>query len=122
MKKTDGSLIWKSQRDEAGYSSAVLQEVGGVRQAVYFTGERALGIDVASGQLLWSYAKVSNNTANIATPIVHGNRVFGAAKIAGTQTSNVNRLNIPASVAAATRGKIDNSTPIPQAICPMPVR
>ena len=76
LKKTDGSLIWKSQRDEAGYSSAVLQEVGGVRQAVYFTGERALGINVDSGQLLWSYNKVSNNTANIATPIVRGNRIF----------------------------------------------
>jgi outer membrane protein assembly factor BamB len=76
LKKTDGSLIWKSERDEAGYSSAILQEVGGVRQAVYFTGQRALGIDVESGKLLWSYDKVANNTANIATPIIRGNRVF----------------------------------------------
>jgi outer membrane protein assembly factor BamB len=76
LKKTDGSLIWKSQRDEAGYASAIVQDVGGVRQAVYFTGQRALGIDVGSGKLLWSYDKVSNNTANIATPIVRGNRVF----------------------------------------------
>jgi outer membrane protein assembly factor BamB len=76
VKKTDGSLIWKSQRDEAGYSSAVIQEVGGIRQAIYFTGQRALGINPDSGQLLWSYDKVANNTANIATPIVRGNRVF----------------------------------------------
>jgi outer membrane protein assembly factor BamB len=76
VKKSDGSVIWKSQRDEAGYSSAILQDVGGVRQAVYFTGQRALGISVDSGQLLWSYDKVANNTANIATPIVRGNRVF----------------------------------------------
>jgi outer membrane protein assembly factor BamB len=76
VKKTDGSLLWKSQRDEAGYSSAVSHEVGGIRQAIYFTGERALGINPDSGQLLWSYEKVANNTANIATPIVRGNRVF----------------------------------------------
>jgi outer membrane protein assembly factor BamB len=76
VKKSDGSVIWKSQRDEAGYSSAILQDVGGVRQAVYFTGQRALGVNVDSGQLLWSYGKVANNTANIATPIVRGNRVF----------------------------------------------
>jgi outer membrane protein assembly factor BamB len=76
LKKTDGSLIWKSQRDEAGYSSAILQDVGGVRQAVFFTGQRALGLDVDTGKLLWSYDKVANNTANIATPIVRGNRVF----------------------------------------------
>ena len=29
-----------------------------------------------TGKLLWSYDKVANNTANIATPIVRGNRVF----------------------------------------------
>lgn len=76
VKKTDGSLLWKTQSDEAGYSSAVLQPVGGINQAVFFTAERALGVDVASGRLLWSYDKVANRTANIATPIVRGNRVF----------------------------------------------
>lgn len=76
LKKTDGSLIWKSQDDEAGYSSAVVQETGGRRQAVFFTAERALGVDVATGKLLWSYGQVANRTANIATPIVRGNRVF----------------------------------------------
>jgi hypothetical protein len=76
LRKTDGSLIWKSQGDEAGYSSAVVQQVGGIRQAIFFTGERALGVNVANGQLLWSYNQVANRTANIATPIVRGNRVF----------------------------------------------
>jgi outer membrane protein assembly factor BamB len=76
LKKTDGSLIWKSLADEPGYSSAVLHEAGGVREAIYFTAERALGIDVENGKLLWSYSQVANRTANIATPIVRGNRVF----------------------------------------------
>jgi outer membrane protein assembly factor BamB len=74
--KTDGSVIWKSQSDEPGYSSAVLHEAGGVREAIYFTAERALGIDVETGKLLWSYDRVANRTANIATPIVRGNFVF----------------------------------------------
>jgi outer membrane protein assembly factor BamB len=76
LKKTDGSLIWKSQNDEPGYSSAVVQEIGGIRQAVFFTGQRAIGVDVKDGRLLWSYDKVANRTANIATPVVRGNRVF----------------------------------------------
>ena len=76
LKKTDGSVIWKSLADEPGYSSAVLHEAGGIREAIYFTAERALGIDVESGKLLWSYTQVANRTANIATPIVRGNRVF----------------------------------------------
>jgi outer membrane protein assembly factor BamB len=76
LKKTDGSLIWKSLADEPGYSSAVLHEAGGIREAIYFTADRALGIDVESGKLQWSYSQVANRTANIATPIVRGNRVF----------------------------------------------
>lgn len=76
LRKTDGSELWRSQSDQAGYSSAVLQPLGGLRQAVFFTGQRALGVDVENGRLLWSYGQVSNRTANIATPIVKGNRVF----------------------------------------------
>jgi outer membrane protein assembly factor BamB len=76
LRKSDGSLLWKSQGDEAGYSSAVLHEAGGIREAIFFTGERALGVDVNTGKLLWSYGQVANRTANIATPIVKGNRVF----------------------------------------------
>jgi outer membrane protein assembly factor BamB len=35
-----------------------------------------VGVDVESGRHLWNYGKVANGTANIATPIVRGNRVF----------------------------------------------
>jgi outer membrane protein assembly factor BamB len=76
LKKSDGSVIWKTQSDEPGYSSAVVTDAGGVRQAVFFTGQRALGVNVDNGSLLWSYSQVANGTANIATPIVRGNHVF----------------------------------------------
>ena len=74
--KRDGSVLWKSQNDGAGYSSAVAARVGGTPLAVFFTAERALALDVRDGRLLWDYRPVSNRTANIATPIVHGSRVF----------------------------------------------
>jgi outer membrane protein assembly factor BamB len=74
--KKDGSVLWRSQSDEAGYSSAVLHDLGAIREAIFFTGRRALGVDVSNGRLLWSYSQVANGTANIATPIVRGNRVF----------------------------------------------
>ena len=76
LNKKDGSLIWKSQSDEAGYSSAVPLDYGGVTQAIFFTGIRALGVNVRDGRLLWEYRPVSNRTANVATPIIRGNRVF----------------------------------------------
>ena len=76
LKKTDGSVIWKTQSDEPGYSSAVLQTIGNVQQAVVFTATRALAVDVNDGRLLWSYDRVANRTANIATPITRDTRVF----------------------------------------------
>jgi outer membrane protein assembly factor BamB len=76
VKKTDGSQIWKSNGEPAGYSSAVLHEAGGVRQAIYFTHTRVVGVDVNTGKRLWGYEQVANDIANIATPVVRENRVF----------------------------------------------
>ena len=76
VNKATGKLLWKAEADTAGYSSAVLHEIGGVRQAIVFTGQRALGLDIANGHVLWSYDRVANRVANIATPIARGNHVF----------------------------------------------
>jgi len=76
LKKTDGTLIWKSQSDEAGYSSAIPVEIGGTTQVIFFTGSRAVGLDVSDGKLLWEYKRPSNDVANVATPVVRANRVF----------------------------------------------
>ena len=76
LNKADGSVIWKSQSDRAGYSSAIPVEVNGATQVVFFTSERAVGLDAKDGRLLWEYSRPANNVANVATPIVRANRVF----------------------------------------------
>jgi outer membrane protein assembly factor BamB len=76
LNKKDGALIWKSQSDSAGYSSAISLKAGGVDQVVFFTSRRAVGLDVKDGRLLWEYSRPSNRIANAATPIARGNRVF----------------------------------------------
>ncbi len=76
LDKNNGNVLWKSQSDEAGYSSAVVSEVEGLRQYVVLTGEAAVGVSTENGELFWRYDRVSNRTANIATPIVEGNHVF----------------------------------------------
>lgn len=43
---------------------------------VFFTHERAVGLDLKDGKLLWEYARPANDVANVATPVVRGNRVF----------------------------------------------
>lgn len=76
LNKKDGSLIWKSQSDKAGYSSAMPVQVGTTTQVVFFTHRRAVGLDLKDGKLLWEYARPANDVANVATPVVRGNRVF----------------------------------------------
>ena len=76
VSKQDGKTIWQNHNDAAGYSSPMLLKTGSLQQVVFFTGQRALAVDPRDGRLLWSYNRASNNTANIATPIVRGNRVF----------------------------------------------
>jgi len=76
LNKKDGALLWKSQSDRAGYSSAIPITVDGTTQIVFFTATRALGLDLQDGRLLWEYARASNRVANIATPVARANRVF----------------------------------------------
>jgi outer membrane protein assembly factor BamB len=76
LDKKTGNLVWKSQSDRAGYASPIAAEVGGIRQIIVFTGEGVVGLRANNGALLWRYNRVSNRTANIATPIFQNGFVF----------------------------------------------
>ncbi|MDA1305794.1 MAG: PQQ-like beta-propeller repeat protein [Acidobacteria bacterium] len=95
LRKTDGAVLWQSQGDRPGYSSAILHPIGNVQQAIVFTASRAVGVDVSDGRLLWSYDRMANRTANVATPIARGNHVLlssdygtGAALLSLTAAGN----------------------------------
>ena len=74
--KADGSTLWQQHSDGAGYSSPMLMRTGSLNQVIFFTESRTMAVDPRDGRLLWSYNKANNGTANIATPIVRGTRVF----------------------------------------------
>ena len=76
LDKKTGKPLWSGGDDEAGYSSAIAFDFGGQRHIVTFTATGAIGLNAANGFEQWKYAKVSNRTANIATPIYHDGHVF----------------------------------------------
>jgi outer membrane protein assembly factor BamB len=77
LNKTTGAVLWKAAAsDPAAYSSAVVATIDDVRQAIFFTERNSMGLDLATGKILWTNDRVNNGTANIATPIVNGNKVF----------------------------------------------
>ena len=84
LNKKNGELIWKSSmpdigrkgKDEAGYSSIVVAETGGIQQYVQLTNKGLIGVDAKDGRFLWGYNKIANRTANISTAVVHGDYIF----------------------------------------------
>ncbi len=84
LNKVTGDAIWKAEAPKdcgAGYASIVIAEVGGVKQYITLMGPQLglVGVDAYSGKFLWNYAKVSNGTAAIPTPLVEGDFVFSSS-------------------------------------------
>lgn len=78
LDKMTGKTIWtaKELSDDAGYSSAVVVDVQGVRAYTTFTASAAVGVRATDGKVMWRYPTAANGTANITTPVVHQNQVF----------------------------------------------
>lgn len=92
LNKLTGEVVWRSSDvgDKAHYCTAVVVESHGVRQVITFTGgtgnkrepgasPRVVGLDAETGDLLWSYEKSANRTANVSTPLFHNDAVFSAS-------------------------------------------
>jgi outer membrane protein assembly factor BamB len=80
LNKKTGELIWRSAdfKDSAEYSSIIVEEIGGVRQYIQFTGASVAGLAADSGKLLWR-AERRGRTATIPTPIYKDNHVYVAS-------------------------------------------
>ena len=63
---------------EAGYSSIVIADVGGVKQYVQLLNGGVVGVST-EGKPLWQYEKLGPNTANIPTPIVLNDQILAVA-------------------------------------------
>lgn len=87
LNKATGELIWKcSMPDgaEAGYSSVIVFTAEGVRQYVQFLQGGLIGLDAASGKLLWRYERSAKGSpAVIVTPLASEGLIYSGAYRAG---------------------------------------
>ena len=82
LDKKTGETVWECaiplKITQAGYSSIVIADVGGVKQYVQLLDGGLVGVST-DGKPLWEYEKLAPNTANIPTPIVLNDEIFSAA-------------------------------------------
>jgi outer membrane protein assembly factor BamB len=69
---SSGRPLWRTLDDMQAYVSPVLVTLAGRRQVVTITGNRAIGLSVDDGALLWSYPWPTDNAINVAQPVVFG--------------------------------------------------
>ncbi len=70
LHKDTGETVWTGQNDPPGYSSPIAATIGGVRQILFFTGNRMIGVRPDDGELLWEYPWKTQFEVNAATPLV----------------------------------------------------
>jgi outer membrane protein assembly factor BamB len=82
--------IWKG--DGPAYASPVIVEIEGVKQVVTLTQKSAVGLSLASGDLLWRIDFPGRSGMNIPTPLRFGKRLILAGD-PGTMLLQVNKQN-----------------------------
>jgi len=82
--------IWKG--DGPAYASPVIVEIEGVKQVVTLTQKNAVGLALASGDLLWRIDFPGRSGMNIPTPLRFGQRLILAGD-PGTMLVQVNKQN-----------------------------
>jgi outer membrane protein assembly factor BamB len=79
-----GNPRWSWPGDGPGYGSPVIATIGGTRQIVTLTQNKVVGVDLATGALLWERPYVSPSTNNSNTPMIHGENIIVSGNSAPT--------------------------------------
>jgi outer membrane protein assembly factor BamB len=76
LKKADGSLAWQSGKGASGYSTAVPYEIAGQKGVVMAVCEELVGLNPATGKVIWKFPWKTSYDINAADAIVSGDIVF----------------------------------------------
>jgi outer membrane protein assembly factor BamB len=79
-----GKPRWRWTGDGPAYASPVIATIGGTRQLITQTENAVVGVDAASGQLLWRVPFRTSFDQNSVTPVVAGDLVIYSGLENGT--------------------------------------
>jgi outer membrane protein assembly factor BamB len=64
-----GAVVWKGLDFKTSYASPILIDVDGQAQVVLMMESEIIGIDPATGALLWSHPHANQTKTNVSTPV-----------------------------------------------------
>jgi len=73
-----GDAKWAWTGDGPAYGSPIVVDLGGTRQVITTTQENLVGVNAATGELLWKRPHSVRATRNAVTPIVHNQIVISS--------------------------------------------
>lgn len=110
LNKRTGEVVRKyaiPQGDDAGYASIVVVQQAGRKQYVQFLSKGVVGVDAATGNLLWRYDETGGGPANIATPVAGDGHVYAP----GQQTAGLVKLTSGANSVSAEQVYLKRDLP-----------
>ncbi len=82
--KKTGKELWRAGNDNTAYSSVMFGTLAGTPQAVHFTADALMGVDAASGKVLWRVPLKTGAKRHACTPLIAGDTVTVASTSIGT--------------------------------------
>lgn len=71
-----GRKLWSSLSDQQAYTSPMVVTLAGKRQLLVVSAERAIGLEVETGKLLWDHPWITHLGINSAQPVILGTDRF----------------------------------------------
>lgn len=82
--KMTGQELWKAGNDNTAYASVMVATLAGTKQAVHFTADALMGVEEATGKILWRIPLKTGAKRHVCTPVISGDTVTVASTTIGT--------------------------------------
>jgi outer membrane protein assembly factor BamB len=87
--KRTGKQLWQALDEHTAYSSPVVATLAGRRQFVTATVQGLVGLDAASGGVLWRTSFQTGANRNVLTPVILGDDVLFASHTTGLRCQSI---------------------------------
>ncbi len=99
LDKVSGEEKWHALDDKASYSAPIMIEQAAKKVLLCWTGDNIAGLNPANGEVYWKVPmKPSRMVINVASPVVHDDRVFVTSFYDGSLMAKLDNKSLTAEM------------------------